>query len=390
MAPDSDYPSPVVKFIRSWLMRFLLRGPVQRWWLARKGQAFSEQYTRSLLEASRILMDKKPAPAPPLRRMGAPVPSSIVFIADITWEDYYLIPELEKICPVHSLNLHPHIKDASFAEQRRQIVPVLRDYVDRIKNVDPSLVFLYLKPQFLSEEIFQIIRRQFSCPLVGLSLDDQTHFIDYHLFAEQNYGHWARFFDINLTNGHKTLDWYYSRQLPVYYMPQGVRRFDNLDIPKSIDEFRHEMTFLGAMKAERKQLIDDLAARGVSVTCFGSGWPNSRWVDDANSVFRSSMINLGMGTSVPMSRLTCTKGRDFECPGVGSCYLTQFNWELVQHYELGKEILCYSSLEELVEIYSYYRSRPGECLKIAQAAWRRSIACHTWEKRFRNFFAWLA
>jgi spore maturation protein CgeB len=102
------------------------------------------------------------------------------------------------------------------------------------------------------------------------------------------------------------------------------------------------------------------------------------------------MINLGVGISVPLSRLTCTKGRDFECPGVGACYLTQYNWELAEHYEFGKEILCYSSIEELIEIYSYYRSRPEECLKIAQAAWRRSLACHTWEKRFRDLFSWMS
>jgi spore maturation protein CgeB len=82
--------------------------------------------------------------------------------------------------------------------------------------------------------------------------------------------------------------------------------------------------------------------------------------------------------------LTTVKGRDFECPGVGACYVTTFNWELPLHYEIGKEILCYRSIEELVEIYAYYHRRPAECLAIAQAAWRRCTAEHTWEKRFRR------
>jgi spore maturation protein CgeB len=41
-------------------------------------------------------------------------------------------------------------------------------------------------------------------------------------------------------------------------------------------------------------------------------------------------------------------------------------------------------VEELVEIYTYYRKRPQECLRIAQAAWRRCQNEHTWEKRFRK------
>jgi hypothetical protein len=68
-------------------------------------------------------------------------------------------------------------------------------------------------------------------------------------------------------------------------------------------------------------------------------------VENPNSVFRDSQINLGIGFASPSFTLTTVKGRDFECPGVGACYLTTYNWELPLHYELGKEILCYRSVE---------------------------------------------
>jgi spore maturation protein CgeB len=71
---------------------------------------------------------------------------------------------------------------------------------------------------------------------------------------------------------------------------------------------------------------------------------------------------------------------------VGACYLTTYNWELTQHYELGREILCYRDKDELIEMISFYRSRPEDCLRIAQAAWRRCTAEHTWERRFRRVF----
>ena len=54
--------------------------------------------------------------------------------------------------------------------------------------------------------------------------------------------------------------------------------------------------------------------------------------------------------------------------------------------DIGREILCYRNEEELIEIIAWYRNRPEDCLKIAQAAWRRSVNEHTWEKRFRKIF----
>src|SRR5262249_7775585 len=139
-------------------------------------------------------------------------------------------------------------------------------------------------------------------------------------------------------------------------------------------------------KPERVQIINALFKAGVPIKLWGSGWPNSGWVADPNQVFRETQINLGIGFASPSLTLTTLKGRDFECPGVGACYLTTYNWELAAHYELGKEILCYRSLEELIEMHGYYRKRPAECLRIAQAAWRRCTCDHTWEIRFRRIF----
>jgi spore maturation protein CgeB len=125
---------------------------------------------------------------------------------------------------------------------------------------------------------------------------------------------------------------------------------------------------------------------GISINLFGSGWPGGKWVDKLYTIYRNSQINLGIGLANSSFTLTSLKGRDFTCPGVGACYLTTYNWEIPIHYELGKEILCYRSFEELIEQYVFYRKRPEACLKIAQAAWHRGAAEHTNEIRFRKLF----
>ena len=221
-----------------------------------------------------------------------------------------------------------------------------------------------------------------------MNLDDKIQFFPYGIFSwgDDNYADWARNFDLNLTNCFPAMDWYRQRGLPCAYAPQGVHRTPDLQEPTSA-KFKYEFSFLGSNKPERKVIIEQLLDAGVPIHLFGSGWPNSQWVDSPNAVYRGSQLNLGIGFASPSTTLTTVKGRDFECPGVGACYLTSYNWELPQFYELGKEILCYRSVEELIEMFSWYRHRPEECLKIAQAAWRRCTNEHTWEKRFRKIFA---
>ena len=66
--------------------------------------------------------------------------------------------------------------------------------------------------------------------------------------------------------------------------------------------------------------------------------------------------------------------------------MTTYNWELALHFDIGREILCYRSVEELVELFSYYRRRPEACRAIGAAGRERCLRDHTWERRFRGVF----
>ena len=70
----------------------------------------------------------------------------------------------------------------------------------------------------------------------------------------------------------------------------------------------------------------------------------------------------------------------------GGLYLTQYNHELEDCYEIGKEIVCYRNKEELVEKIRYLLDHPEEAEEIRQAGYKRALKDHTWEKRFENIF----
>jgi hypothetical protein len=220
-----------------------------------------------------------------------------------------------------------------------------------------------------------------------MNLDDRMEFFPYGIFSSGNddYGRWVKKFDVNITNCLPATEWYHQRGAAAIYVPPGMHLQPDLAMPVSAD-FKYKISFLGSKKVERSTVIEELRGAGIVVNLFGSGWSNGHWVDNPNAVFRDTQINLGIGFASPSLQLTTMKARDFECPGAGACYLTTYNWELPLHWELGSEILCYRSIEELIEMYSWFVKRPEVCLKIAQAAWHRSKAEHTWEHRFRKLF----
>jgi hypothetical protein len=323
--------------------------------------------------------------APPTRNLtNGAILQRIVLIADVMWENYELVPELTKICSVQVHDVRPVINQSSPENLRTDIARNIEQFIVGQGNEHPDLVLLYLPGSLLSEELFATLRSNWSCPLVGWNLDDRVSFWNYD--AANNHDHyqkWATFFDLNLTNAKLASTWYHQAGAACIYMPAGVHLPAGMG-PPTRAYYQYPLSFLGSPKLDRVALVNRLCEVGLPVTVFGRGWPNTAWVDSTSSVYRASQINLGMGMAT--LNFSTTKNRDFECPGVGACYMTTYNWELPEWWELGREILCYRNVEELIEMVCWYRNRPDECLKIAQAAWHRCAREHTWEIRFRKIF----
>ena len=370
--------------VRRWLARLVLHGPLLDWWTIRRGGQVDSAYRAELVDQLTVPCKTKPLPMFP----GRARIRQILFIADCLWEQNDLVPELARIAETRLLNLRSGLKNMQEShEARAAVIEAVRRFAEANGALAPDVILLYLRPGLLSDEVFEVLRRSWKCPLFGMNLDDKMEFFPNGIFAcgNHNYQHWAKKFDLNITNCLPATDWYRALDLPCLYSPQGVHLTPDLTLPTSCD-FKYKLSFLGQVKVERKFVVNQLQRAGVHIELFGRGWPGSQWVENPNSVFRDSQINLGIGFASPSFTLTTVKGRDFECPGAGACYLTTYSWELALHYDLGKEILCYRSIEELIEMYVWYSKRPEECLKIAQAAWRRCAAEHTWEKRFRKIF----
>jgi spore maturation protein CgeB len=101
------------------------------------------------------------------------------------------------------------------------------------------------------------------------------------------------------------------------------------------------------------------------------------------------MAVLGLGDVGALTEVKHTKGRAFEVPMSGGLYLTTFNPELADAYIVGKEILCYTSLEECVELLNWVRRYPLQASEIRRAGLCRSLRDHTWQNRFATILSML-
>lgn len=360
----------------------LLRGPIRSWWIQKRAKKLDEAYLRVIT---------KPQPTGIITKIPAFIVTSpklnrILFIGDCMWENEQLFPEIRKICELDVLNLRQFLTRAT--DPTQAVVSAIQEYAASSKPHDPDLILFYARPSLLSEEAFWAIRQRWSCPLLGMNLDDRVEFFPYNILksGNDNYARWIKSFDLNLTSSLAAVDWYRAQGAAARYLPQGFRPDPRFSQPPNRTDFKYPFTFVGSWKPERGALVEQLDALGMAPQLFGKGWKNSRWAEDPQSIFRSSQINLGIGYALASAKIANAKGRDIECPAMGACYMTTYHWELAEMFEIGKEVLCYRNLEELAEMLTYYGNRPDACLKIAQAAHIRAHAEHTWEKRLSILF----
>lgn len=208
--------------------------------------------------------------------------------------------------------------------------------------------------------------------------------------------------------------------------------------------FEYDCTFAGQRYADRASLVLALNEAGVAADAFGQSWlPGAAegggpvggnallrslellrrgrnplraardtldWrrlrarhagrlhgpVSDPDYVrlYSSSRISLGfllVGDSHrTLTPLRQVRLREFEGPMSGAFYLTGWMEEMALHYEVGKEIVCYRSPEELVDLARWYLAHEDERERIRRAGHARALRDHTWHRRYQWLFAELA
>ncbi len=171
------------------------------------------------------------------------------------------------------------------------------------------------------------------------------------------------------------------------------------------------VAFVGQAYGERAGLISHLLKHGIDVRVWGQSWvdaPRSLISPEVAAIpqerrggpladeemvkmYSRARINLGFSscgeTHRSGQRVLQVRLRDFEVPMSGGFYMVEYMPELEEFFEIGKEIVCYASPDDLVEKIRYYLGHDEERERIRLSGMERCRRDHTWHRRFEDAFA---
>jgi spore maturation protein CgeB len=112
--------------------------------------------------------------------------------------------------------------------------------------------------------------------------------------------------------------------------------------------------------------------------------PQVDYFRELPEVYRGTAVNINC-TSFQMK--TAVNQRVFDVPACGGFLLSDYQEDMDRFFEVGKEAVCFRSVEEAASLAAHYLGNEGERKKVAEAARRRVLAEHTYEKRMATLVA---
>ena len=301
-----------------------------------------------------------------------------------------------------------------------------------------SFFLSYVTNQDIDPDVLKLIKNS-NCPLANFSCNnthqfnlvkDISPFFEYNLHSEKDAE--ARFRE---TGANPV--WFPMGANPKYYFP--VRSI-----------FKYDTSFIGSAYGKRSFYINHLVQNGIKVDCFGPNWlinkpyPKLKNLkkeairfsnllklvfqtdsikrykisstiqnydllkalrDSSLGYFHYPVSDIEMISVINQSKTNLgflevfnyddeswaiTKQhvhlRDFEIPMCGGLYITNYMQELEEFYELDKEIIIFRNEYELADKIRFYLNNDKAATMIRNAAFKRAVKFHTYQRRFQDLF----
>jgi len=228
------------------------------------------------------------------------------------------------------------------------------------------------------------------------------------VWREQYAVKWAPYFDYLTTpdfNGVKK--WSHRGFNNVLYSPYGVNH--DFFVNKQNKVYEYDVSFVGMYHPYREWMVKAVQKLGLKVKVVGNGWENGFVsYEQIVEIFNKSKINLNLSNSVnfnlqymfsspralknsfislsrgDVKNREQLKGRMFEIPSCGGFQLSYYVEGLESTYEIGKEIVVFNDVKDLIEKVKYYLKYEDERDQIASLGYLRTIKGHTYEHRFEE------
>ena len=303
------------------------------------------------------------------------------------------------------------------------------DYLDILKKTDkknmnrllydlflqekPDMVFVFLFENELNQEIMDKISKSGRTITLCWFADDHWRFENYSRYWASRFN-WSVTTDINSVEKYKLTG---NKNVILTQWGCNHFRYNVLDLPDACDT-----SFVGQKYGNREEVIDMIRDSGIEVHTRGQGWPMGRAdQDEMIRIFNQTAVNLNianasMGISSgllslldrnllyrpivrrfwkkirsvflqgKMQPLRQIKGRNFEIPGCGGFLLTDYVPGLENYYNIGKDIICYNNIQDMIDKIEYFLKNENERQEIALRGYKVTCDRHTYVHRFNEIF----
>lgn len=153
-------------------------------------------------------------------------------------------------------------------------------------------------------------------------------------------------------------------------------------------------SFVGGISRHHGKAVPTLEylARNTPIQFFGYGAGSLDSSSPILSSHHGEVWGLDMYRALARSQVTLNRHinvaennannmRLYEATGMGTLLVTDRKDNLGDLFEIGKEVVAYSSQEEAAELIRYYIDQPDEAKAIANAGQRRTLSEHTYAQR---------
>jgi len=271
-------------------------------------------------------------------------------------------------------------------------VPYVRRYIrthnwllnilaEQIKKAKPDVLYLqdlsFCPPDFLKEmkRYVRLVVGQIACPLPPL---DNLRSLDLILTSFPHYVERFRSMGIK------------SEYFKIAFDPSVLEKTGKVDR-------KYNCTFVGGIGPAHRSgtlLLEELARR-VEIDFFGYGADTLDASSPIHARHHGEVWGLDMYRTLLASKITINRHIDvaennannmrlYEATGCGALLITDNKINLNDLFKVGKEVVAYGNIDDLISQINYYSSRQSELETIAHAGQTRTMNEHTYQQRMEQ------
>jgi spore maturation protein CgeB len=232
---------------------------------------------------------------------------------------------------------------------------------------------------------------------VGIALSDPDDF-----FVRSKY--FSNYFNFFYTNSSLAIDYYRSIGVTAALLPFAAD--PNFNKPLIL-KYKYDLVIVGGKRPDRLYFVNRLLDSGIKVGCYGSGWIDERWpfkaikfllpfghrkilryfdfISEVHGEKQNLALNLApiyLSFAATYAGFVNVKVGLFEAASAGACVLVQDFPELHKYFNVGEEIIAYSSLEDAVEKIIFLKNNLLRAQEVGILARQRVLMEHTWGFRW--------